>query len=132
MHVFLLLCGVVLFVDVIYSMVYFEYTYYLELKKRFANGKNLPWEYSQQLKWEVKKEVGLFRRLTQATYVPWLLLSCFMNLWYLPVIVTVAIAITNLFYKRAYISPFMLLFNLLIMCCSFGYTVVYLGLFFFK
>jgi hypothetical protein len=124
MIVSLLFCSVFLIMDVLYSIVYFEYTYFLELRKRFGIQKNVPIEQSQKIKLEIKNDLGLFRRLIQALYIPWLVLCCFMNLWYLPVIVTLMIAFTNFIYGKAYISPLILLINLISMCCCFAYGIV--------
>lgn len=132
MHFSLLLCSVLLLVDVIYSIVYFEYTYFLELKKRFSKGGSLPFEFANQLQWEIKTEVGQFRRLVQSTYILWFVFTCLLNLWYLPVAITLVIAFTNFIYNKAYVSPFMLYFNLLIMSCCYGYTIVNLALYYFK
>lgn len=124
MIISLLFCSIFLTIDVMYSIVYFQYTYFLELKKRFGIQKNVPIEQSQKIKFEIRNDLGLFRRLIQALYIPWLVLCCFMNLWYLPVIITVLIAITNLIYSKAYISPLILFINLIIMCCCFAYGIV--------
>jgi hypothetical protein len=127
---FLFMCAVLLTVDTVYSIAYFGYTYMLEIKRRFGVlGRGLPIEYREQISKEIQIELGTFRRNVQAAYVPWFVLCCFVNLWYLPVIITGLLAATNnLFYRRPYISPYMLLFNLTVMCGCYAYTIVYLAL----
>jgi hypothetical protein len=121
------LTSFMMFLDNLYSLTYFQYTYMLELKNRFAVvGKGLPTEYRMMLRAQIKKENGSLRNFVQSAYIPWFVLCLFANMWYLPLIVTALTWITNLIYKRPYISPIMLMINLLVFNCSYLFGIVYL------
>lgn len=118
-----------LLIDTIYSIVYFRYTYFFELKRRFAvMSKGMPTEYRMILHAQIRRENGFMRTLIQSAYIPWIVTTIFLQLWYLPVIVTVCMALTNLIYRKPYISPYILYFNLLVMISSFGYGLISLFL----
>lgn len=125
---FLLLSATLLLVDTLFLLIYFDYTYFLELKRRFSIvGKDIPEGFRNQLKREIRQEVGTFKMIVQSLYVPWFIMCFFQKLWFLPVTITLLIGITNtIFYRKSYISPLMLMFNLIIVGCCYGYTIVYL------
>jgi len=126
----LLASAILLLVDVLFSIVHFEYTYFLELKRRFSiTERKLHDELRNQIKYEVFNELGQTRRLIQIIYIPWYVLCFFYNLWYLPVSITIVMFFTNLFYKSSYISPIALLLNMFGMFLCFLITILSLILF---
>lgn len=106
-------CSIFLMMDTLFSIYNFRYTYFLEIKRRYANTETIPLEYRFKLKEEINKEVDFTRRLIQTSYIPWFILTIFSKLFFLPIILSLAIVFTNLFYKKAYISPLILLLNLI-------------------
>lgn len=116
-------------IDGLYSWTYFQYTYFLELKRRYMLvGRELHLEYRLLLNREIKKENGKLRNFIQSAYIPWYVFCILANLWYLPIIITVFTGVMNLIYRKPYISPFILMLNLLIMNCCFAYGILSLFL----
>jgi hypothetical protein len=99
--------------DTLFSIYNFRYTYFLEIKRRYTNIEKIPLDYKYKLNEEMNEEVGNTRRFIQTLYIPWFILTIFSKLFFLPIILSLAIVFTNLFYKKAYISPLVLLLNLI-------------------
>ena len=124
-----IVASVIMLIDNLYSLTYFHYTYMFELKRRFAVvGRGLPPEFRLMLLGQIKHENGRLRNFIQSIYIPWFVLCILGNLWYLPLIVTALTGLTNIIYRKPYISPFMLMFNLLVMNCCYLFGVVFLFL----
>lgn len=123
--------SVMMLIDNLYSINYFQYTYLFELKRRFAMiGKGLPPELRMFVQGQVRHENGRLRNFIQSAYIPWFAISILVNMWYLPLIVTAVTGITNIIYSKPYISPLVLMINLLIFNCC--YLVGALSLFLMK
>lgn len=123
----LLTCGILLALDTLYGLWYFEFSYYYEIKRRFIKlNKDLPVQYRQNLLNELSEDNGYLRDFVQILYFPWAILCFFTPVWYLPVIISFVIALPDLFWKKAYIPPLTLLINLLIVLSCFVYSIVYL------
>ena len=129
LQILLFLTSVMMLIDNLYSLKYFHYTYMLELKRRFAAvGKGLPPELRLILRGQIQRENGRVRNFIQSAYIPWFVICIFTNLWYLPLAVTILTGFINMIYRKPYISPIMLMINLLIMSCSYLYGILSLFL----
>lgn len=125
MEIVACISSIMLLIDTLYSIVYFQHTYSLELKHRFVVlNKDLPLGYRMVLVNQIKNENGFLRSFIQLAYIPWVISMVLIQLWYLPLIITSIIFLSNLVYKKPYISPYMLFFNLLVIICIFGYGVI--------
>lgn len=100
--------------DTVYSLYYFPYTYILEIKKRYANQRELPALYQFKLGKELTHEIGITRTLVQSTYLFWFFSIIFTKLIVLPIIISICGFITNIIYSKPYISPMGSLVNLII------------------
>jgi len=120
----LLVSSVLLIIDTLYSLYNFHYTYFIELKRRFAHFEKIPVEYKIKLVNELNDEAGMFRRMIQSSYVFWFLIVLFSKLWFLPIILSLAIFFTNLFYRKAYIAPLVLLLNLVLSLMVYMFAIV--------
>lgn len=103
-----------LLADTLFSLYHFQYSYILEIKKRYADQRYLPLMYRLKLSIELNEEVGMTRRYVQSSYIFWFFFIIFTKLIVLPVIISVCTFITNLFYSKPYISPMALLLNLIL------------------
>jgi hypothetical protein len=122
-YTYLLIFSVLLLMDTMFSLFHFKYTYFFELKRRYANSKEVPYDYRQKLKGEIKKEVGTLRTVIQFTYIPWIVLCFLSPLWVLPVFLTLTMFLTNLFYNKPYISPLALLNLLCVFLWAYCFTI---------
>lgn len=114
-----------LIMDITYSLCHFQYTYIFELKRRFVTfSSGLPPEYKKYLQTQIIKENGELRTVIQSMYIPWVIFCLLLQLWYLPLILTGSVAITNLIYSKPYISPYVLLLNLIMTNCCFGFSIL--------
>jgi hypothetical protein len=129
MAIAIFILGFFLSVDVFYSIYYFEYSYLLEIKRRFIayNTPKMPIQYRQHLKNELDTERGNGRSIIQFLYWPWAILCLLTCLWYLPVFIAFLIMLTNSTYKKTYVSPVLLYINLVVMLVSYVYSIVYLS-----
>lgn len=84
----------------------------------------IPKEYKNKLNIEMNDETGITRMLVQSLYVLWFFMTLFSTLWFLPLILSIAIFLTNLFYKNAYIAPMVLLVNLILSLMVYLFTVI--------
>lgn len=120
----LLTTSALLMIDTLYSLYNFQYTYFIELKRRFAHYEKIPIDYKYKLNNELNEEAGMFRRMIQASYVPWFIVILFTKLWFLPIILSLAIFFTNLFYRKAYIAPLVLLLNLVLSFMVYMFVII--------
>ena len=116
--------SVLLMIDTLYCIYNFHYTYFIELKRRFANFEKIPVEYKFKLNNELNEEAGMFRRMIQSSYVFWFFIVLFSKLWFLLIILSLAIFFTNLFYRKAYIAPVVLLFNLVLSLMVYMFAII--------
>jgi hypothetical protein len=98
--------------------------YFIELKRRFGNHEKIPVEYKYKLNNELNEEAGMFRRMIQSSYVFWFFIVLLSKLWFLPIILSLAIFFTNLFYRKAYIAPVVLLFNLVLSLMVYMFAII--------
>lgn len=103
-----------LLMDTLFSLSNFRLIYYLEIKKRYANLRDIPITYKIKLSREVNEDTGLTRLIVQTFYLFWFIFIIFTKLIFLPVIISIVAFSTNLLYRKAYITPMALLFNLII------------------
>lgn len=118
-----------LLADTLYSLYNFQYTYFMEIKKRYANLSNIPITYKKKLTREVNDDTGITRRYVQTLYIFWFIFIIFTKLIFLPVIISIVAFSTNLAYRKAYIAPSVLLFNLIV---SFMVYLFVILTFYFK
>lgn len=100
-----LICSFLLLIDTLFSLYYFRYTYFIELKRRYAHTKGIPFAYQYKLRHEIATDSGLMRQLIQALYLPWVVFCVFASIWYLPIALSLTIFVVNVFYNKPYISP---------------------------
>lgn len=122
---FILITSLFLLIDTLFSLYNFKYIYFIELKRRYAQQKHIPWRYKQKLDIEILKESGgHLRGLIQSLYLPWCCFCLILNFWFLPVITSIVMVLTNLIYKKPYISPLMLILNLVIFFMVYLFTIL--------
>lgn len=112
MIILLFIFSILLLFDTAYSLFNFRYTYFQELKRRYANTSYVPIVYRMKLKIELAHEMGFAKQMVQACYIPWIVFCVFYSQWYLPVILSGVMFVSNLFYHKPYISPVVLWLNL--------------------
>lgn len=122
--ILILITSALLLMDTLFSLYNFKYIYFLELKRRYAMQKHLPWRYKQKLEVEILRDGDGLRRFIQSLYLPWVLFCFILNFWFLPIITSIVMVLTNLIYKKPYISPMMLLFNLVIFFMVYLFTIL--------
>ena len=124
----LMIISILLMIDVLYSLYNFHYTFFLELKKRYSQLKITPLRHKFKLLREINEDIPFSRKLIQSTYLAWVIIMLFSNIFILPILLSLIVVITNLLYKKAYIAPITLLFNLVIFFMSYLFTIVVLVL----
>lgn len=125
MFYILLISSTLMLIDVLYSLYYFQYTYLLELKKRFAHMANgLLAAYKEELILKINKEIGDLRRFMQIFLLIWIV-ACFINnLWFLPTTIFTFDFIINIIFRKPYISPILIFTKLTIMVWVLIYSIL--------
>jgi len=123
--------SIFLAIDALFAMYNFEFSYMLELKRRYISKmKILPQLYRMKLAVEYRRDNTELRTFVQSAFVPWFALTLFTNLWVVPLIIVVSVGVSNLFYRKPYISPTVLLLNYIVIFSGhlFVITCWFMGL----
>jgi hypothetical protein len=128
----ILIISALLAVETLFSLCYFRYSYFIELKRRYAYKEIIPYQYKKKLVDEISVDDGLTRFLVQLLYIPWVLFCLFSQFIYLPIILSLFILIVNKIYLKAYVSPLVFFLGLLVNFGIFLFPIIEIILRFVK
>lgn len=104
----LIISALFLVLDYVFSLTYFRFSYYIELKRRYLSTAKIPAEYKEELKGQHNKEYTQSRKLIfTVSLLIWGITTIIHGMWYVvPVIVVVDFLVQFISVRGYYMPPF--------------------------